>query len=281
MLRSLLLTATAAAALHGPGPIQSLGTAQSRIGAKTVISDGARYVAFPRSATLLGIYDARRRRTFTVDAGCTRSVLAARTGLFLLQCHAWGPEAVVVDARTRKVHPIDAKFSDADGATVVWTGLDGRYARYQTQYDCNPIECGGGTYVINWRTGTARSVKGGFDCCPHPPLARLRLRGGPVAGVHGGDLWLLDGKTGSRKRLSRDCFRRCDPHLAGGWATWIAGFDPPQTVQAYNVTTHARRSWKVAGAAPVEQARVGRSLVVSASTKASGPTRLVSLVRLR
>jgi hypothetical protein len=104
MLRSLLLAATAAAALHGPGPIQSLGTAQYRGGAKTVIADGARYVAFPRSAYRLGIYDARRRRTFTLDVGCTGSILAARPGLFLLQCQDFGPDALVVDARTRQVH---------------------------------------------------------------------------------------------------------------------------------------------------------------------------------
>jgi hypothetical protein len=163
---------------------------------------------------------------------------------------------------------------------VIWTGLDRRYARYGVEYDCNPIDCGGGTYVMNWRTGTVRAAKGSFDCCPHPPPARLRLRGGLMPGVRGTGLWLLDDKTGTRKRLGDDCLRLCDPHLVDGWATWVEGVDAPQTVQAYEVHTHARRSWTAAGLGSVEQARAGRALVISSGPTASRSTRRVSLVRL-
>jgi hypothetical protein len=115
MLRSLLLAATAAAAIHGPGKIDALGTVPYHPGAPTVLSDGARYIAFARSEHRVALYDSRTRRTVTITAGCTHPAIAA-PGLFLLRCGDYGPDAVVVEAGPVASTPSPPSTSPAKGS---------------------------------------------------------------------------------------------------------------------------------------------------------------------
>lgn len=291
---SLALPAAASAAIHGPGPIRTLGTAVAFSDFPVVVTDARRYFAFPATdGRHVRFYDALRRRRFSVRSSCAHPLAAARPGVVLALCTDDDRDAVVIDAVTHRVHRLRAKPYDADaGESLEWRDVGRRYAAYAIERECDSVECYYDNYLVNWHTGQTRSVperecRRNLDVVhPHPACLPTALPkdhrlhdGEHYSDVGPKELWLLDLRRHDRKRLSRDCWNVCSPVLAAGWATWVEPHGRFADLQARSVPGGRRRTWRFGGQWAPEPFRAGRTLV-AALRAGPGRRRVVLLPRL-
>jgi hypothetical protein len=229
---------------------------------EAAVSDGERYVAYPRGLGLK-LYDSRRNRFIRPKTKCPPvSGVAAH---FLLACDIHTSQGTaILDVRTGTIQPLP----DPNGFDAI-----GRY--WLRGREANPY--GAADVYFNWHTGARVEVPWGSTGIPgYAPLRDINspnLDPAPAAGEpHGvyeraGDLelsvslnklttaHLRDVRSGRQRTLH--CTGGCGgAELGGGHVSWIAFDNSPgrktYTVSVYDWKSNRTTRWVVKRALDLE-----------------------------